>query len=95
MSETMARKPVEPRLPGELNEFDLDILGRSAVQLRLPCQNVAATLDHLRKLRTVTERAILLLENAPIKDDRTALFQVKMLYRGLAMGIAKAKRRRF
>lgn len=95
MSETMARKPADPRLPGELNEFDLDILGRSAVQLRLPCQHVAVTLDHLRKLRTVTERAILLLENAPIKDDRTALFQVKMLYRGLAMGIAKAKRRRF
>ena len=83
------------RLPGELNEFDSDILGRSAVQLRLPCQNVAVTLDLLRKLRMVTERAILILEAAPTKDDKTALFHVKSLFRGLAMSIAKVKRRRF
>lgn len=94
MSQTFTRKP-EPATPGELAEFDMDILGRAAVQLRLPMQNVAVTLEHLRKLRMVTERAILILENAPIKDDRTALFQAKSLFRGLAMTIAKAKRRRF
>ncbi len=61
------------RPPDELTEFAMDILGRSAVQLRLPCQHVAVTLEHLRKLRMVTERAIQILEAAPTKDDKTAL----------------------
>ncbi len=87
--------PAPARAVDELAEFAMDILGRSAVQLRLPCQNVALTLEHLRKLRIVTERAIQILEAAPVKDDGTALFQVKSLFRGLAMTIAKAKRRRF
>lgn len=82
------------RAPGEMNDFDLDLLGRSAVQIRLPVQHVAVTLDYLRKLRVVTERAILILENAPIKEDRQALFTVKSLFRGLALTIARAKRRR-
>ena len=87
--------PTAAHLSGDLSEFAMDILGRSAVQLRLPCQHVAVTLEHLRKLRMVTERAIQILEAAPTKDDKTALFQVKSLFRGLALTIAKAKRRRF
>lgn len=95
MSATEAMAKDKDRYPGEMSEFDLDILGRSAVQIRMPVQNVADTLGHLRKLRVVVERAILILESAAIKDDRHALFQVKNLFRAMAMSIAKPKRRRF
>lgn len=58
-------------------------------------QNVAETLDALRKFYRVAERAIYILENAPEKEDRAALFQVKSLLRGCAMSLAKVKRRQF
>lgn len=95
MSEAMTRKPEPPRLPGELSEFDFDILGKSAVQLRIPVQHVSVTLDHLRKLHRVTERCIVILEAAKVKDDRHALFQVKSLLRGMGIALARAKRARF
>lgn len=93
MSEAMVRK--EPPYPGELTEFDLDILGRSAVQLRIPITNVAQALDALRKLHRVTERAIVILEASTIKEDRSALFTAKTLLRQCAMSIGRVKRRRF
>lgn len=93
MSETMARKPADLH-PGDLSEFDLDILGRSAVRLNIPVQDRQDTLNELRKVFRVTERAIYILENSQDKD-RTALFQVKSLLRGCAMSIARVKRRRF
>lgn len=89
------KEPRQGHYPGELSESDLDIIGREAVQLRIPMQHVAATLDHLRKLRMVTERAILILEASPIADDRGALFQVRSLFRGLAQTIGRVKRRRW
>ena len=95
MSEAMTRKPTEQRYPGELTEGDFDILGKSAVRLNIPVQNVAETLDALRKVRVVVERAILMLESGKIADDRSTLFNVKMLLRGCAMAIARVKRRRF
>lgn len=92
-----AMAPGDKRYQVELTEFDLDILGRTAVQLRIPIQDLQDTLNTLRKLRLVTERAIVMLEAAPTsgKEDRSTLFQVRSLFRGLAMSIAKVKRRRY
>ena len=95
MSETMARKPPERREPGEMTEFDLDLLGRSAVRLNIPVQNVAETLEVLRKVRLVVERSIVKLEAGKIADDRHTLVDVKLLLRQCAMAIGKVKRRRF
>lgn len=94
MSASYSTKP-QPRQPSEMSEFDLDILGRSAVRLNIPVRDVADTLEVLRKVYRTVERAIVILEASKIPDDRHSLFNVKSLLRGCAMSIAKVKRRRF
>ena len=94
MSTTMVRKP-ERREPGEITEFDEQILGKTAVRLHIPVRQVADTLEALRMLHRVTERAILVLEASKIAEDRSALFTVKTLLRQAAMSISKVKVRRF
>lgn len=93
-SELMTRKPIR-REPGELSDFDKDLLGNSAVRINIPIHHVTETLDALRKTYRTIERAIVILEATKIDDDRHALFNVKSLLRGCAMSLAKVKRRRF